>query len=86
MAVSNLVVQADVLVALSALSQQGTPRSIPEGRASQALNLAKKSKNFYIESRALGELGRLQLLAGKSADARASVEEALKIDRTNRYN
>jgi tetratricopeptide (TPR) repeat protein len=85
-AVSNLVLQADVLVALSALSQQGGDLDQSLKGANQAVELAKRSKNFYIESRALGESGRLQLLAGKTADARASVEEALKIDRANKYN
>jgi tetratricopeptide (TPR) repeat protein len=85
-AVSNLVLQADVLVALSALSQQGGDLDQSLKAANQALDLARKSRNLYIESRALGELGRLQLLASRPVDARASVEEALQIDRFNGYD
>ena len=47
---------------------------------------SRKSKSLYIEARVLGELSRLQLLANKQADARASIEEALQIDRANRYD
>jgi tetratricopeptide (TPR) repeat protein len=85
MAVSNLVLEADVLVALSALSQQRGDLAQSLKGANQALELARKSKSLYIESRALGELSRLQLLGGRTADARTSVEEALQIDRVNKY-
>jgi tetratricopeptide (TPR) repeat protein len=84
MAVSNLVLQADVLVALSALQQVSGHLEQGMKTASQALDLARKSRNLYIESRVLGELSRLQLVAGKQADARASIEEALQIDRFER--
>lgn len=85
MAVSNLVLQADVLVALSALLQVSGHLDQAMKAVNQALELARKSKNLYIESRALGELSRLQLLAGKQAEARTSIEEALQIDRFNGY-
>ncbi len=74
--VSNLVLQADVLVALSALSQQGGNLEESLKGANQALDLARKSKNLYIQSRALGELSRLQLLAARPAEARASAGPA----------
>ena len=61
-AISNLVLQADVLVALSALSQQEGDLNQSLRLANQALDLARKSKNLYIQSRALGELGHMQLL------------------------
>src|SRR5713226_2111198 len=85
MAVSNLVLQADVLVALSALQQASGHLDQAMKAAAQALELSRKSKSLYMESRVLGELSRLQLLAGRKADARASIEEALEIDRFNRY-
>jgi CHAT domain-containing protein/tetratricopeptide (TPR) repeat protein len=84
--VSNLVLQADVLVALSALSQQGGNLEESLKGANQALDLARRGKNLYIQSRALGELSRLQLIAARPAEARASIEEALQIDRFNRYD
>ena len=86
MAVSNLVLQADVLVALSALQQVSGHLDQAMKVVHQALDLSQRSKNPYIQSRVLGELGRLQLLAGKQADARASIEEALQIDHANRYD
>ncbi|MGA9414186.1 MAG: hypothetical protein WBV60_05800 [Terriglobales bacterium] len=86
MAVSNLVLQADVLVALAALQQASGHLDQAMNTVKQALDFSRKSKNVYIESRVLGEFGRLQLLAGKQADARASIEEALQIDRVNRYD
>ncbi len=84
--VSNLVLQADVLVALAALQQVSGHLDQALTTANQALGLSRKSRSLYIESRVLGELSRLQLLAGKSAEARASIEEALQIDRFNRYD
>lgn len=86
MEVSNLVLQADVLVALAALQQAGGHLDQAIKAVNQALDLSRKSKNLFIESRVLGELSRLQLLAGKQTDARASIEEALQIDRVNRYD
>ncbi len=85
-AVSNLVLQADVLVALSALQQANGHLDQAMKAVDQALDLSRKSKSLYIESRVLGELSRLQLLVGKQADARTSIEEALQIDRFNRYD
>jgi tetratricopeptide (TPR) repeat protein len=85
MAVPNLVLQADVLVALATLQQVSGHLDQAMNTMNQALDSSRKSKSLYIESRVLGELGRLQLLAGKQADARASIEEALQIDRVNRY-
>lgn len=82
---SNLIVQADVLVRLSAIQQAGGDLDQALKTVEQALEISRKSKNLYIESRALGEMGRLQLLDHKTADARASTEEALKIDHANHY-
>jgi len=85
MAVSNLVLQADVLVALATLQQTSGHLDQAMKTVNQALDLSRRSKSLYLESRVLGELSRLQLLAGKQADARASIEEALQIDRVNGY-
>jgi CHAT domain-containing protein/ATP/maltotriose-dependent transcriptional regulator MalT len=86
MAVSNLVLQADVLVALATLQQTSGHLDQAMKTVSQALDLSRKSKSLYLESRVLGELSRLQLVAGKKADARVSIEEALQIDRINGYS
>jgi integrase len=84
-AASNLVLQADVLVALSGLLQASGQLDQALTGTAEALDLARRSKNLYLQSRALGELGRLQLLLGKTAEARGSIEEAIQIDRSNRY-
>ena len=85
-AVGNIALQADVLVALSALQQVGGHLDQAMKSIDQALDLSRKSKNLYIQSRVLGELSRLQQLAGKLAEAQASIDEALQIDRLNRYD
>ncbi len=82
----NLVLQADTLVALSAMSLSTGNIDEAVKLETKALDLARKSKNFFIQSRCLGEFGSLYLTMGKRAEARTSVEEALKIDRLNHYN
>ena len=80
---SNLVLQADVLVAISSMAQAAGNLTEALDLITKALDLARKSKNLFMQSRCLGELGRLQLTQGKREEARASVEEALRIDRLN---
>jgi tetratricopeptide (TPR) repeat protein len=81
----NLVLQADTLVALSSMAQTSGNMSEAIDLATRALDLARRSRNLFIQSRVLGELGRLQLTVGKLVEARASVQEALRIDRLNQY-
>ncbi len=82
---SNLIVQADVLVRLSALKQAGGDLDQALKTVEQALIISSQCKSLYVESRALGQQGRLQLLNHKTAEARSSIEEALKIDHANQY-
>ena len=79
-AVSNLVLEADVLIALSDLEQASHHPQHALQLILQATELARKGKSLFILSRALGELSRLQLLAGKRGEARASIDEALRLD------
>jgi hypothetical protein len=82
---SNIVLQADVLVALSTLPQlQGNLRGALDLLA-KARDRADESKNQYIRSRALGELGRVQLLSGELEIGQKSIDEALSIDKVNGY-
>jgi tetratricopeptide (TPR) repeat protein len=83
--IGNLVLQADALIGLSSIA--GSYQKMDEALdlANRALEIARKSKNLWIQSRCLGELGRLQLNLGKTVDARASVEEAVRIDHLNHY-
>ncbi len=85
---SNLVVEADVLVALSAMAEAAGPGNLASSLElmARATQLAGKSKNFYIQARVLGESGRLQLVAGNRKEARESIERALQIDRLNKYD
>jgi CHAT domain-containing protein/tetratricopeptide (TPR) repeat protein len=83
---SNLVLQADTLVALSTLPQlQGNLPGALEllGKAQER---AIQSKNTYIRARVLGELGRVQTATGQIEQGRKSIEEALIIDRVNGYS
>ena len=84
-AVSNLVLQADDLVALSGLEQASGHPDRAMQLITEASEVARKSKNLYILSRALGELTRVQLLAGKLGNARSSIEEAIQLDDINQY-
>lgn len=83
---ANLVLQADALVALSGMSQaSGNPAEALD-LGTRALDLARKSKNLFIQSRCFGELGNLQHALGKQKEARTNVEEALSLDRLNHYS
>jgi CHAT domain-containing protein len=86
MAVGNLVLQADALIALSGIAKSYQKMDEALELATQAMEIARKSKNLWIQSHCLGELGNLQLTMGKTSAARASVEEALRIDRLNQYD
>jgi len=81
----NLVLQADTLVALSSASQMQENHEATLSLATKALDTARESKSLWIESRALGELGRIQFEIGKPSESRPLVEEALRIDRLNQY-
>jgi len=83
---SNLGLQADALVAMAALAQATGNLTDAMDWASRAVEIARKGRSMYIGSRALGELGRLQLTLGKKSEARASVDAALQIDRANGYD
>lgn len=82
---SNFVLQADILTSLSSYSQSAGNVKGALSILIQALNAAEKSKNLYIKSRVLGEMGRLQLLVGEREDAKKSLDEALRIDSLNNY-
>ncbi len=82
---SNLVLQADVLVALSTSPQlQGNMPGALE-LLNSALDRANQSKNVFIKSRVLGELGRNQVLSGNLNEGRHSISQALEIDKANGY-
>lgn len=82
---TNLVLQADTLVALAGMAQAIGNTAEALDLETRALDLARKSKNLFVQSRCLGELGNLQHMQGKPKEAQPLVEEALRIDRLNHY-
>jgi CHAT domain-containing protein/tetratricopeptide (TPR) repeat protein len=83
---SNLVLQADALVALSALPQLQENLTGALELLEKAQTLAERSRNPYIRTRVLGERGRILIASGHVEEGRKLVEEALNIDRVNGYN
>ena len=81
----NSVLEADILISLATEAQ--LKGNIPESTelVSKALGLSEKSGNLFLKARALGEIGRLKLFAGKLDEAGRAIDEALQIDRLNGY-
>lgn len=85
MSANNTVLQADILISLSGEAQlKGNPQQATD-LVKRALDLAIKSDNLYVKARALGELGRLDLIRGKLDESGAALDQALDIDRLNGY-
>lgn len=81
----NEILEADILNALASQAElKGNNQKALE-LLSRALTLSEKNASLYEKARALGAMGRLELLAGKTNEARNSIEEALSIDRLNGY-
>lgn len=81
----NEVLEADVLLSLASEAQMKGNNQKALDLVSRALALSETNANLYEKARALGELGRLKLLTGKSSEAATSIDEALNIDRLNGY-
>jgi CHAT domain-containing protein/tetratricopeptide (TPR) repeat protein len=81
----NLVLEADILTSLSSEAEvQGDWLRASE-IVRRAVSRAEEAQNLFEKSRALGELGRLQLLVGKTEEGGISIGKALEIDRLNDY-
>jgi CHAT domain-containing protein/tetratricopeptide (TPR) repeat protein len=83
---SNLVLQADVLVSLAMLPQLQGKSQAASDLLIKAQKVADESKNPYVRSRVLGELGRLRIVSGNNEGGLKALEEALSIDRVNSYD
>jgi len=81
----NAVLEADILISLASEAQLKGNTLQATDLISRALSISEKSGSLYEKSRALGELGRMKLLLGKSDEAAQSIDEALKIDTLNGY-
>ncbi len=81
----NGVLEADILVSLASEAQLKGNALAATDLIARALSISEKDGSLYEKSRALGELGRMKLLLGKSDEAAQSIDEALKIDKLNGY-
>lgn len=81
----NLVLEADILAGLARLGRINREVKASFDLIDQALALATKSKNLWIQAYCLGEKADLQLSEGQLNDARTNLEEALRIDKLNHY-
>lgn len=85
MDIKNEVLEADILLSLASEAQIKGNNQKAVDLVSRALTIAERNANLYEKARALGELGRLKLLLGKTSEAAISIDEALNIDRLNGY-
>jgi tetratricopeptide (TPR) repeat protein len=77
----NEILEADILNALASQAElKGNNQKALE-LLSRALGLSERNGSLYEKARTLGAMGRLQLLAGKTDEARNSIEQALNIDK-----
>ena len=65
----NGVLEADILISLASEAQLKGNNPQATDLISRALSISEKNGSVYEKARALGELGRLKLLMGKSDDA-----------------
>src|SRR5438270_1758223 len=81
----NGVLEADILISLASEAKLKGNTLESTNLISRALSISEKNASLYEKSRALGELGRMKLLLGKSGEAAQSINEALEIDKLNGY-
>ena len=81
----NGVLEADILIALAVQAQLKGNISQAVELISKALGISEKSGNLYERSHALGELGKIRLIQGKTDEGARSIDEAVQIDRLNGY-
>jgi len=84
-AANRQILRADILISLSSESQMKGDNQAATQLLTEALSLSEKNGNLYGKARALGELAKLKLPAGKNGDAENLLGEALDIDRLNGY-
>ena len=81
----NEVLEADILLSLASEAQIKGNNQKALDLVSRALVISERNANLYEKARALGELGRMKLLMGKTSEAANPIDEALNIDRLNGY-
>ncbi len=85
LSLQNQVLQAYIMVDLSLVARTYEAPAESLTLANRAMDLARKSKNLWIQSLSLGELGLSQLQNEKPDDAKSSLQEAIQIDHLNHY-
>jgi hypothetical protein len=83
---SNTVLEAQILVSVASLKEMAGDRPAALLTDKTALEKAESGKSLYVQSRALGEIGRILIGAGSIREARTSINKALDIDKANRYS
>lgn len=83
---SNTVLEAQILVSVAALKEMAGDRTAALLTDKRALEKAESGKSLYVQSWALGEIGRILIGAGSIREARTSINKALDIDKANRYS
>jgi CHAT domain-containing protein len=81
----NGVLEADILISLASEAQLKGNTPEAANLLARALTVSEKNSSLYEKSRALGEMGRIDLLLSKREEAARSINEALEIDRINGY-
>src|SRR5713226_6923382 len=82
----NLTLQAELLVSLASAPRIDGRISDALDLVSQALDIARKGKSLYEQSRAYGEYASLKLAAGDLKSSHEAISRALEIDGLNNYD
>lgn len=79
----KLSLEAEMLVSLSSYPRARGDIEAAKRLLVKAVDIADQSKNFYIRSRALGELSTFQLELGEKAESEKNLGRALELDEIN---
>lgn len=79
------VLEADILVSLASEARLKGDIQGAVDLVSKAISLSEKTGNLYEKARALGEVGTLRLFQNKYSEAADLINQALQIDRLNKY-
>ena len=81
----NGVLEAEILIALGSEAKVKGNSQQAVDLISKALSISEHEGSLYEKSHALGELGIMMLMQGKTDEAARTIDEALRIDRLNGY-
>ena len=81
----NGVLEAEILIALASEAQAKGNSQQAVDLILKALSISEHDGSLYEKSHALGELGKMMLIQGKTDEAARTIDEALSIDSLNGY-